>query len=135
VTYFESYYGRPSGYIGIREINIYFHSFSGWYFIVKGKVVPVLNYLSSTPWRRMGEWVYRSKFFFYFYTSWRWVVSFTPQPLYPRGRSPRYPLDKLGGPQSRSGRRGDEDILDPIGHLKPIKKPDLKQIGLPRLWN
>jgi hypothetical protein len=41
-------------------------------------------------------------------TSWRWVVSFTPRPLYLRGRSPRYPLDKrLGGPQSRSGRRGD----------------------------
>jgi hypothetical protein len=37
-------------------------------------------------------------------TSWRWVVSFTPQPLYPRGKSPRYPLDRrLGGPQSRSG--------------------------------
>jgi hypothetical protein len=33
-------------------------------------------------------------------TSWRWVVSFTPRPLYPRGKSPRYPLDRrLGGPQ------------------------------------
>jgi hypothetical protein len=29
---------------------------------------------------------------------WRWVVSFTPQPLYRQGKSPRYPLDrKLGG--------------------------------------
>jgi hypothetical protein len=38
-------------------------------------------------------------------TSWRWVVRFTPRPLYPRGKSPRYPLDRgLGGPQSRSGR-------------------------------
>jgi len=28
-------------------------------------------------------------------TSWRWVDSFTPRPLYP----PRYPLDRrLGGP-------------------------------------
>jgi hypothetical protein len=27
-----------------------------------GKVVPVLNYLSTTPWRRMGEWMYRSTF-------------------------------------------------------------------------
>jgi hypothetical protein len=26
----------------------------------KGKVVPVLNLSSSTPWRRMGEWMYRS---------------------------------------------------------------------------
>jgi hypothetical protein len=33
----------------------------------------------------------------------RWVVSFTPRSLYPRGNSPRYPLNrKLGGPQSRS---------------------------------
>jgi hypothetical protein len=38
-------------------------------------------------------------------TSWRKVVSFTPRPLYTRGKSPRYPLDRsLGGPQSRSGR-------------------------------
>jgi hypothetical protein len=26
-------------------------------------------------------------------TRWRWVVSFTPQPLYPQGKSLRYPLD------------------------------------------
>jgi hypothetical protein len=30
--------------------------------IKKGKVVPVLNYLSTTPWRRMGEWLYKSTF-------------------------------------------------------------------------
>jgi hypothetical protein len=45
-------------------------------------------------------------------SSWRWVVSFTTQPLYPRGESPRYPLDRrLGGPQNRSGRRREEKIL------------------------
>jgi hypothetical protein len=34
-------------------------------------------------------------------TSWRRVVNFTPRPLYPQGKSPRYPLDRrLGGPQS-----------------------------------
>jgi hypothetical protein len=34
-------------------------------------------------------------------TSWRWVVSFTPQPLYSRGKSPRYKLDAmLIGPQT-----------------------------------
>jgi hypothetical protein len=27
-------------------------------------------------------------------TSWRRVVSFTPRPLYPRGKSARYPLDR-----------------------------------------
>jgi hypothetical protein len=31
----------------------------------------------------------------------------------PPGESPRYPLDaRLGGPQSRSGRRGEEKALD-----------------------
>jgi hypothetical protein len=42
------------------------------------------------------------------------VVSFTPRPLHSRGKSPRYLLDRrLGGPQSRSGLRGEEKILDP----------------------
>jgi hypothetical protein len=36
--------------------------------------------------------------------------------LYPRGKSSRYPLDRrLGGSQSRSGRRGEKKILDPTG--------------------
>jgi hypothetical protein len=40
--------------------------------------------------------------------SWRWVVSFTPLPLYQRGQSPPYPLNRrLGGPQSGSGRCGE----------------------------
>jgi hypothetical protein len=47
-------------------------------------------------------------------TRWRWVVSFTPRVLYPRGWSPRYPL---GGPWNPSGRRGEEKILDPTGTL------------------
>jgi hypothetical protein len=47
-------------------------------------------------------------------TSWRWVVSFTPRPLYPRGKSPWYPLNsRLGGAQNWSGRRGEEKVLDP----------------------
>jgi hypothetical protein len=37
------------------------------------------------------------------------MVSFTPRPLYPQRKSPWYPLDrKLGGPQSRFGRGGEE---------------------------
>jgi hypothetical protein len=49
-------------------------------------------------------------------TSWRWVVNFTPRPLYSRGRSSRYTLGRrLCGPQSRSRRRGEEKILDPTG--------------------
>jgi hypothetical protein len=47
--------------------------------------------------------------FFDLGTRWRWVVSFTPRPLYPQGKSPSYPLDRrLGGPQSRSGSGGEE---------------------------
>jgi hypothetical protein len=53
-------------------------------------------------------------------TSWRWVVSFTPLPLYSQGKSPRYPLDRrLSEPQSRSGRFGEEKILDPTGTRTP----------------
>jgi hypothetical protein len=53
-------------------------------------------------------------------TSWRWVVSFTPLPPYPKGKSPRYPLERrLGGPQSWSGWRGKEKILDPTRNWTP----------------
>jgi hypothetical protein len=42
---------------------------------------------------------------------WRGVVSFTPWPLYPRGKRPRYPVDRrLGAPQNRAGRGGEEKI-------------------------
>jgi hypothetical protein len=42
----------------------------------------------------------------------RLLVIFTPWVLYPRGKSPRYPLDRrLGGPQSQSGCSGREKIL------------------------
>jgi hypothetical protein len=38
-------------------------------------------------------------------TRWEWTVSFTPQPLYPLGKRPRYPLYRgHGGPQGRSWR-------------------------------
>jgi hypothetical protein len=53
-------------------------------------------------------------------TRWRWVVSFVPQPLYPQGKSPWYPLDRrLGGPQSRSGRGGDEKNSQTLPGLEP----------------
>jgi hypothetical protein len=42
------------------------------------------------------------------------VVSFTPQPLYPQGKSTRNPLDRwLGGPQSQSRRGGEEEKVPP----------------------
>jgi hypothetical protein len=38
------------------------------------------------------------------------MVSFTPRPLYPQGKSPWYPLDRrLGGLQSCSGRSGEKN--------------------------
>jgi hypothetical protein len=53
-------------------------------------------------------------------TRWRWVVSFTPRPLYPQGKSPRYPLDRRrGGPQSRSGCGGEEKIPSPRRESNP----------------
>jgi hypothetical protein len=56
----------------------------------------------------MGEWRH-SYTILDLGTRWRWVVSFTRRPLYPRGKSPRYSLDRrLGGPQSRSERYGEE---------------------------
>jgi hypothetical protein len=49
-------------------------------------------------------------------TSWRWVVSFSPRSLYPRGESPQYPLNRrLSGPQNQSGRNREVKILDPTG--------------------
>jgi hypothetical protein len=47
-------------------------------------------------------------------TRWRWVVSSTPRPLYPQGKSFWYPLDRrLSGSQSRSGRGGEEKNSQP----------------------
>jgi hypothetical protein len=51
----------------------------------------------------------------YLRTRWRWVVSFTPRPLYPQGKSSWYPLNRrLRGPQSRSGRGSEEKNSQPL---------------------
>jgi hypothetical protein len=71
------------------------------------------------PWRHMREWRYSSTIL-HLGTSWRWVVSFTPSPLYRWGRSPRYPLDmRLGEPQRGSWRCGQEKNLTPNGNRTP----------------
>jgi hypothetical protein len=54
---------------------------------MKGQVVPVLNYLSTMPWRRMWEWSYSSTFI-YLDNRWRWMFIFTPRPLYAKERAP-----------------------------------------------
>jgi hypothetical protein len=47
------------------------------------------------------------------------MVSFTPQPLYLHGNSPRYPLDKrLGGTESWSGYGGKEENSQPLPGLE-----------------
>jgi hypothetical protein len=56
-------------------------------------------------------------------TRW-WVVSFTPQPLYPQGKNPWYQFDRrLGGPQSPSGRGGEEKNSQPPPGIEP-QNPD-----------
>jgi hypothetical protein len=57
------------------------------------------------------------------------VVSLAPRPLYARGKSPRYQLDRrLGGPQSRSERRGEEKILALPGlELRPLGRSTRSQ--------
>jgi hypothetical protein len=53
-------------------------------------------------------------------TRWRRAVNFTPRPLYPQGKSPSCPLDRrLGGPQSRSGRGGEEKNSQPPPGIEP----------------
>jgi hypothetical protein len=56
----------------------------------------------------------------------RWVANFTFRPFYHRGNSPRYPLARsLYGPQSRSGRCGDEEKMYAPGGNEPrlLKRP------------
>jgi hypothetical protein len=79
----------------------------------EGKVVPVLNLLSTIPLICMGGCIVPC--YLDLSTTWTGVVSFMPGPLNSR-RKPLYPLHRrLGGPQSRSGRCGGDKILDPTG--------------------
>jgi hypothetical protein len=84
----------------------------------------VLIQLSTPSGRRVAEWRYRSTFS-WTCTSSRWVLSFTPLPLYPWAKSPLYPFDKsLGGPHSRSGGNGDCKFLSLPGlELSPLCRP------------
>jgi hypothetical protein len=57
-------------------------------------------------------------------TKWLAFVSWRSQPFYPRGNSPRYLLNsRLGGPQNRSGRRGEEKNLTSAGTRTPTSRP------------
>jgi hypothetical protein len=66
--------------------------------------------------------------FFELRASWRSVVIFTPWPLYPRRKSPRYPLERrLGGSQNRSVRHGDSPGLE----LRPLSRPAHTDCAVP----
>jgi hypothetical protein len=66
-----------------------------------------------------GEWRHSSTIL-ELSTRWRWVVSFTCQLLYPRGKIPRCPLDRrLGGPQNCSECCGEEKNVIPWSELNP----------------
>jgi hypothetical protein len=66
------------------------------------------------------------------------VVSSKPLQLYPRGKSPRYPLDRiLRGPQSRCGCCGEENNLLPLHGIEarflrcPASSPSLYRLCYP----
>jgi hypothetical protein len=54
------------------------------------------------------------------------VVSFTPLPVYLRGKNPQYPLDRLGGPQSQYGHGGEEKYLAISGIWTPAVQPAVR---------
>jgi hypothetical protein len=52
----------------------------------------------------------------YFSTKWRHVVSFTLQPIYPSGKSNRYPLNRRqGGPRTGLNSLGKTKYLHVLG--------------------
>jgi hypothetical protein len=64
------------------------------------------------------------------------VVSLTRRPLYRQGKSPWYPLDRrLGGPQSHSGRGGEERNpqpppgIEPYNPYRPARSPALYRLS------
>jgi hypothetical protein len=56
------------------------------------------------------------------------MVSFAPQPFYPREKRPRYPSDRrLGGLQGRSGWCGEEKNLSLVENLTPTVQPVVRR--------
>jgi hypothetical protein len=70
----------------------------------------------------MGEWRYSSTIL-HLGTRWRWMVRFTPRPLYPWRKSSGCPFDRrMAGPQSRSGQCGVKS-LNPARNRNPAVQP------------
>jgi hypothetical protein len=87
--------------------------------MVKGKVVPVLNQLSTTPLRSVKEWMYRSTFSWpRHYLRGEWSTSRSDR--FTQGNRHTHPLDRrLGWPQSPSERCGEEKNFAPAGNWIP----------------
>jgi hypothetical protein len=71
-------------------------------------------------------------------TRWRWVVSFTPRPLYPQGKSPWYQLDRmLSGLHSWSGHGVKEKNslpppeIEPRPSARPARNQSLYRLSYP----
>jgi hypothetical protein len=72
-------------------------------------------------------------------TRWRWVVNFTPSRFTPQGKNPpQYPSDRrLGGPQSWSGRGGEEKNSQPPPGIelpnpdRPARSQSLHRLSYP----
>jgi hypothetical protein len=75
--------------------------------------------LSTTPWRRIGEWSYSSIHSFPLH--WMEVSGQLHAPtVLPPGKGLWYPLcRRLGGPQSRSSRGGKEKNSQPLLEIEP----------------
>jgi hypothetical protein len=88
-------------------------------YIMKGKckVDSKLNYLSSIPWSPMGESRY-SCTILDLGTRRRWVVSFTPRPLYPRESPP--------GTNWIGGRLGSKASLEAMEQRKLLLLPGIE---------
>jgi hypothetical protein len=52
---------------------------------------------------------------------WRWVVGFTPRPLYPEKEPQCFLKRRLGGPHSRSGRLDRREMLVLTGIRTPVR--------------
>jgi hypothetical protein len=107
-------------YVQYLRTNFLFRT----YFKGRKAKLSVFNYLSTVPWRLMGEWGYGSTIY-KLGTRWRrWVVSFMPRPFYSRRKSPNLPLDRrLCGSQSRSGCYGVEKNVAPAGNRTQTVQP------------
>jgi hypothetical protein len=97
---------------------------------------PFIPYLTQIHYSSIYSLVSQVVFPFSLGTRWRWVVSFTPLPLYHQGKISWYPLDRrLGGPQSRSGRGGEEKNSQCLQGLElPIIQPAVQHYTAELSW-